>query len=59
MAEVTSGAYLTVIVLDDDEAGALCSALRFCAVDGDPSPEAHDELSELREALGVDRKVSA
>jgi hypothetical protein len=50
MAEVTSGR-LTVIVLHDGEAAALASALRFCAVDGDPSPEEHDRLSELRDAL--------
>jgi len=49
MAEVTSGADRTIIILNNEEARALTNDLNFLNLDGDLSPELHD----LADAMGV------
>mgnify|MGYP001579948670 FL=1 len=49
MAEVTSGADRTIIILNNEEASALTRDLNFLNIDGDLSAELHD----LADAIGV------
>ena len=49
MAEVTSGADRTIIILNNEEASALTRDLNFLNIDGDLSPELHS----LADAMGV------
>ena len=49
MAEVTSGADRTIIILNNEEASALTRDLNFLNIDGDLSAELHD----LADAMGV------
>lgn len=60
MAEVTSGTDLTVIILDEAEAGALAAVLHEYVVKGEqfaghsgPIRRAYPHLDELAEAMGA------
>ena len=54
MAEVTSGADRTIIILNNEEASALAGDLNFLNIDGDLSPELHS----LADAMGVTMVVA-
>ena len=49
MAEVTSGADRTIVILNNEEASALTEGLNFLNIDGD----LHADLYQLAEAFGV------